>query len=107
MGAGSVRKLLARAKSATGRLVLLNVKAPELDLPALKLFAEKTGYGRGIVIYAVSSDFRRKNLAERNKLVWQLLDRELTDRELEEISHLFTFAPKEFKGSIRKAVAVH
>lgn len=105
MAQGSLKKLLAKAKRTPGRLVLLELKGgPNLDLSALKLFAEKTEFGRGIVLYAVSPDFRGMNLAERNELVSGILDEELTDRELREISHLFTFTPTEFRPNVRKAL---
>lgn len=101
----SLRDLFARARRAPGRLVLCELKIPRPDLSALKLFAEIADVGQGIIVYAVSPDFRGKNLAERNELVAEILDEALTDRELREISHLFTFTPSEFKPSVRKAVA--
>lgn len=108
MARRNLRKLLAKAKRSPGKLIYMEVRGgPVRDFATLKLFAEKTGYGRGIVIYAVSPDFKKRRLAERNELVWELLDRELPERELELISHLFTFTPKEFRSSARKAVAVH
>ncbi|MEE9234262.1 MAG: hypothetical protein V3U28_02335 [Candidatus Acidoferrales bacterium] len=104
MAQRDLKTLLTRAKRTPGKLVVLEITAPHLDLSALKLFAEKGELGRGIILYAVSPDFRGKSLVERNEVISEILDEQLTDREMEQISHLFTFTPREFRPSVRKAL---
>lgn len=105
MAGPTLRNLLAKAKQAPGKVILLELKVPHLNLWQLKLFAEKAELGPGIILYAVSPDFQGKSLAGRSDAISEILDEELTDRELQQISHLFTFTPSEFKPNTRRVLA--
>ena len=106
MASKTLSKLLRLAKKRPGKLTVLSVSAlsDETVVSQLKLFAEGSGYG-GVVLYAVSPDFHGKKLYERSDAVWRLLDQELSGKELNSISHLFAFTPKEFTPNLRKVVA--